>query len=80
MVSGRFLNGYMQVNTVIVNAVRTAAQQNFGFKVVTIGHSYGGAIANLAAVDLRRLANPSLQVDLVNITFACTRSECQHHI
>jgi hypothetical protein len=46
----------------IMTAIQTAMTKGPGFKIVTTGHSLGGALSQLAGVDLR---NQNMIVDLV---------------
>jgi hypothetical protein len=63
-----FFNGIYTVRRIrIMNAIQIAMTKGPGFKIVTTGHSLGGALSQLAAVDLRR--NQSQIVDLVQYLF-----------
>ena len=48
-----FLTSYNSVARTVVNSVRDQLNQHAGYKVVTVGHSLGGALASLAAVALK---------------------------
>ncbi|PVH91027.1 alpha/beta-hydrolase [Periconia macrospinosa] len=48
-----FWDSWLSVRDAISNTVRDAVTENPGFSVVCVGHSLGGAIASLAAADLR---------------------------
>jgi pimeloyl-ACP methyl ester carboxylesterase len=48
-----FWASWLSVRDAIFNTVRDAVAANPGFSVVCTGHSLGGAIASLAAADLR---------------------------
>jgi thioesterase domain-containing protein len=49
-----------------MNAVERALVKGPGFKIVTTGHSLGGALSHFAGVDLR---NQGRTVDLVRSLF-----------
>ena len=49
-----FWTSWREARTGVLNAVKTVAQAKPGYKIVATGHSLGGAIASLAAADLRK--------------------------
>ncbi|KAF2274020.1 alpha/beta-hydrolase, partial [Westerdykella ornata] len=56
-----FWNSYLEAQQLVLNAVNTARSRYPTFKVVAVGHSLGGALASLAAADLR---SRGIKVDL----------------
>jgi hypothetical protein len=62
------LTEYVANNATIINEVNMLVHdpQNVGYKILTTGHSFGGALANIAVIELRK-AFPSRQVDLVSL-------------
>ncbi|KAF2670561.1 alpha/beta-hydrolase [Microthyrium microscopicum] len=59
------LLAWKEVNSTfpIIQTVQAQAQAHTGFRIVTTGHSFGAAMATIAAVELRRLI-PNRVVDL----------------
>ncbi|GAB0134387.1 hypothetical protein EsDP_00002764 [Epichloe bromicola] len=49
-----FAKSWEEIQDAAARAIRTAREQNPGFRVVATGHSLGGAVATLAAAHLRR--------------------------
>jgi predicted lipase len=49
-----FWTSWKESRTSVLNAVKTLSQSKPGYKIVATGHSLGGAIASLAAADLRK--------------------------
>ena len=56
-----FWNSWSEARTGVMAALTTAAQTYPSFKVVVVGHSLGGAIATLAATEIR---NTGINADL----------------
>ena len=48
-----FLDSWMSARSVVLEAVTSAKESNPNYQVVSTGHSLGGALATLAAADLR---------------------------
>jgi predicted lipase len=61
-----FLESYRE-QPKVYETVTKLAEQNKGYRVTAVGHSLGGALASLLAVDLRTTAK--LEVDLVSLVF-----------
>ena len=49
-----FLSSYKEARRDVMDAVKTANALKPQYSIVVVGHSLGGAIATLAAVDLRK--------------------------
>jgi predicted lipase len=60
-----FIDTYETVRLPIAATIRAAINLNPGFKVVVTGHSLGGILSHLAALDLR-IQNNDYTVDLVS--------------
>ena len=61
-----FWNSWTQARDEVLSAVKTAVATYPSFKIVSVGHSLGGAIATYAAAELR---NSGHVVDLVRCPF-----------
>lgn len=48
-----FYEAYLEVKDEIWNAVQDQEKQYPGYKLVTVGHSLGGAVAQITATDFR---------------------------
>lgn len=61
----RFYNSWTSVRDIVLSRILEALDDNPTFRVVVTGHSFGGAIATIAAFELRR--NPQIRapIDLV---------------
>ncbi|KAI9844580.1 MAG: hypothetical protein M1838_002145 [Thelocarpon superellum] len=52
-----FLNSWLEIRDQVLGAVSSAKSQHPTFELVVVGHSLGGAIASLAAAELRKEGN-----------------------
>ena len=59
-----FWRSWLEARSGIITALEEAADENPGFEVVATGHSLGGALATLAAADLRNDGYPVTLVSL----------------
>jgi alpha-beta hydrolase superfamily lysophospholipase len=53
LVAGGYLAAFNEVRGVVLPALKLAIAENRGFQVVATGHSLGGALATIAALELR---------------------------
>jgi thioesterase domain-containing protein len=67
------LLAWAEVNSTVFNAVELAYAANPTFRILSTGHSFGGAMATIAAFQLRR-RDPRYKVDLVNFLYQLYRS------
>jgi hypothetical protein len=63
MIAPGYLRAWNEVSVPVLNAVRAANITTSGFRVLSTGHSLGGALATIAALELRR---EGFTVDLVS--------------
>jgi hypothetical protein len=55
MIHGGFDYAWSEISNDVLSSLQEAVQDNPGFRVISIGHSLGGAIATIAAAKLRAL-------------------------
>jgi hypothetical protein len=66
MIAPGYLSAWNEVRDNVIQAVRGANITNNGFRVLSTGHSLGGALSTVAALELRR---QGFTVDLVSYIF-----------
>jgi predicted lipase len=65
MIARGYYESYISVNKTVVETINTQLVLHPNYTIVSTGHSLGGALASIAALELRRLNN-TLTVHLVN--------------
>ncbi|KAI9788714.1 MAG: hypothetical protein M1835_002113 [Candelina submexicana] len=54
-----FWNSWQEARGGVLAAVNTAIAQNPSFSILSVGHSLGGAIADFAAAEIRKMGHPA---------------------
>jgi hypothetical protein len=68
-----FYYAWLSVRDIVTDAIIQGLYDNPTFRVLCVGHSLGGAIATIAAFQLRQHPNITAPVDMVSFLFLCQK-------